>query len=68
MTSYCGRGIKWRAGDLGSELYVEVEGLYELEVLHFNEALGIQWKPELLETQVFRHQVKGDIRLYTMDL
>ena len=37
------------------------EDLYTLETPHFKEMLGIQWKPELLETSIFRHQVKGDI-------
>ena len=37
------------------------EDLYTLEIPHFKETLGIQWKPELLETPIFRQQVKGDI-------
>ena len=35
--------------------------LYTIEIPHFKETLGIQWKPKLLETPVFRQQVKGDI-------
>jgi hypothetical protein len=37
------------------------EDLYTLEIPHFKETLAIQWKPELLETPIFRRQVKGDI-------
>ena len=37
------------------------EDLYTFEILLFRETLGTQWKPELLETPIFRHQVKGDI-------
>ena len=28
---------------------------------HFKEALAIPWKPELLETPIFRRQVSGEI-------
>ena len=38
-----------------------LEDLYTLEIPRFKETLGIQWKPELLETLIFCHQVKGDI-------
>ena len=37
------------------------ENLYTLEILHFKETLVTQWKPELLENSVFRHQAEGDI-------
>ena len=33
-----------------------LEDLYTLEIPHFKEMLGIQWKPALLETPIFRKQ------------
>ena len=37
------------------------EDLFTLEILHFKEALAIQWKSELSETPIFRRQVNGEI-------
>ena len=37
-----------------------LEDLFTLEIPHFKVALAIQWKPELLETPIFRRQVNGE--------
>ena len=37
------------------------EDLFSLEIPHFKESLAIQWKPEIMETPIFRRQVNGDI-------
>ena len=37
------------------------EDLFSLEIPYFKESLAIQWRPEIMETPVFRRQVNGDI-------
>lgn len=37
------------------------EDLYSLEIPSFKESLSIQWKPEIVETPVFRRQVGDNI-------
>ena len=37
------------------------EDLFSLEIPHFKESLAIQWRPEIMETPIFRRQVNGDI-------
>ena len=35
--------------------------LFSLRIPHFKELLAIQWRPEIMETLIFRRQVNGDI-------
>ena len=37
------------------------EDLFSLEIPHFKKSLAIQWRPEVMGTPIFRHQVNGDI-------
>ena len=37
------------------------EDLFSLTIPHFKESLAVQWRPECMETPIFRRQVNGAI-------